>query len=219
MTASFTKHLKIVASVHIILIIGLFVSGWMKSCTKSKKDVIIPMEFLVEMPAAEQTAPVNDIPSPIKQPVKKPIKKPVKKPTKKPIKISDTVITNPLNKRPPKKLLTAEEIQKLLDKGAKPSDRTVIPDDETIHFAMVKQAFHDAWAQPSAAEAGDAVAVAEIRFAADGAVISAKLKKPSGVAVLDQSVRRSLKYVKRVSGLTPDFLKRNSVITISFRVE
>ena len=84
---------------------------------------------------------------------------------------------------------------------------------------MVKQAFHDAWAQPSAAEAGDAVAVAEIRFAADGAVISAKLKKPSGVAVLDQSVRRSLKYVKRVSGLTPDFLKRNSVITISFRVE
>ena len=84
---------------------------------------------------------------------------------------------------------------------------------------MVRQAFHDAWTQPSAVEAGDAVVEAEIRFSADGRVTSARVKKRSGIEAMDVSVAKALTYVKRVSGLTRDFLIRHDTITISFRVE
>lgn len=219
MTSSFARNLKIVTGVHIALIACLFASGWFKGCSKPKKDVVIPLEFLVEVPASVQSQPDDGMTIPAKDPVvKKPIKKPVKKPVKKPIKISDKVVSNP-NIKKPVKPLTPEEIQKLLAQGAKPSDRTVIPDDDTIHFAMVKQAFHDAWVQPSITEAGDAVVEVEIKFAGDGTVVGARLKTASGVSVMDASVEKALKYVKRVSGLTSDFLERHGTITISFRVE
>jgi len=216
MTGNFARNLKIVTAIHVALIFMLLAAGWVRSCRKPKKDVVIPLEFLVEVPASEAQLIQNDIPSPVKEPARKP---PVKKPEKKPIKISDKVVTNPINStKPVKKPLTPEEIQKLLERGAKPSDRTVIPEDEQIYKAMVKKAFMDAWAQPSLAEAGDAVAVAEIHLGAGGAVVSARILKSSGVQALDESVTRSLTYVKRVRGLSSDFIARNETLTISFRV-
>lgn len=222
MDASFTRNLKIVSGVHLALIVFLLASGWFRGCERKNKDVIIPMEFLVEVPPAEQGPQADDIPMVIKQPVKKPAENPVpvKKPVKKTVKISHKVVQNPNITQPVKKPLTPEEIQKLLERGAKPSDRTVIPPtDDGLYYALVRQAFHDAWVQPSHAEAGDAIVEAEIRFALDGSVISARIKTPSGVTVMDTSVAKALGYVKRVSGLTRDFISRHDRITIDFKVE
>ncbi len=217
----FAKNLRIVTGVHVAVIGSLFISGWVRGCQSRKKDVVIPLEFMVEMPAAEAPAVEPDVPMPVKQPIKPPVKKPpVKKPpVKKPIKISDKVVQNPLNKKPPQKTLSAEEIEKLLNKGAKPSDRTVIPEDDQIYKAMVKQAFMEAWVQPSAAEAGGGVTVVEIRLAGDGRVVSARISKTSGIEALDESVARSLRYVKKVNGLSAGFVSRHETLTISFRVD
>lgn len=218
MPASFAKNLRVVTGVHVAVISALFISGWVRGCQGKKKDVVIPLEFLVEVPSAQAAQPIeNDIPEPIKKsPVKEPVKKP---PVKKPIKISDKVISNPLNKKPPKKPLSAEEIEKLLKKGAKPSDRTVIPEDDQIYAAMLKQAFYDAWTAPSEAEVGDAVTVVEVRLAPGGRIVSARIKKGSGIGALDQSVSRALKYVRRVNGLSADFISRHEVNTLRFRVD
>lgn len=220
MSDTFARNLRIVTGVHVVLIGVLFVSSWVRSCKKARKDVVIPLEFMVQVPPAEAPTVQNDIPVPAKKPpIKKSAEKPVKKPVKKPIKISDKVITRPPNKsKPVKKPLSPEEIQKLLEQGAKPSDRTVIPEDDQIYKAMVKKAFMNAWAQPSLAEAGDAVTEVEIRLAGDGTVASARISKNSGVRALDESVAKSLRYVKRINGLSADFLSRYKVLTISFRV-
>jgi len=218
MATVFAKNLRVVTGVHVVIIAALFMSGWMSKLIKPRKDVVIPVEFLVAVPPSAPDKPVqNDFPAPVKKPADIPAKKPPQK--QKPIKISNKVVTNPnLTKTPPVKTLTPEEIQKLIDMGAKPSDRTVIPEDDQIYKGMVKKAFTDVWTEPSRAEVGDAVAEVEIRLAGDGTVVSAKLVKGSGVAALDESVVKALKFVKRVNGLSADFVSRYETLTISFRV-
>lgn len=218
MDASFSRNLKIVTGVHLALIVFLVMSGWFRGCELRKKDVIIPMEFLVEVPSSDSGAQPDDMPMLIKEPVKKPVpvKKPEKKPEKKPVKVSNKPVSKPNITKPP----TKEEIERLLLKGAKPSDRTVIPPtDDGLHYALIRQAFHDEWIHPTLEEVGDAVVEAEIRFAGDGSVISARISKSSGSAVMDASVAKALGYVKRVSGLTQDFISRHERITIDFKVE
>jgi len=222
MDASFARNLKIVTGVHLALLVFLLGSGWFRGCERKNKDIIIPMELLVEVPPSDPGQKTDDMPMLIKEPVKKPVKDPVpiKKPEKKPVKISNKVVSDPNLNKPVSKPLTPEEIERLLLKGAKPSDRTVIPPtDDGLHYALVRQAFHDAWIQPSLEEAGNAVVEVEIRFAGDGSVISARISKPSGSAVMDASVAKALSYVRRVSGLTQDFISRHDRITINFKVE
>jgi TonB family protein len=225
MTTVFARNLRLVTVAHVLLISTLFVSGWIRGCAKPRTDIVMPVEFLVAVPPSAVSEPVenNDIPMPAKKPDDKPVKKPddipVKKPEKKPIKISDKIISNPNLKTTTQPTLSAEEIRQLMLKGAKPSDRTVIPEDDQIYKGMVKQAFVNAWVEPSEAEAIGAVVEVEIRLAGDGVIVGARISKSSGVPALDESVARALKYVKRVSGLSPDFISRYSTLSISFRVE
>jgi hypothetical protein len=105
MAGNFARNLKIVTGVHVAIICALFFSGSFKSCAKPKKDVVIPLEFLVEVTQAEQAPPDDGMTIPVKKPiVKKSVKKPVKKRVKKPIKISKDVVKNPNRKNPVKTL-------------------------------------------------------------------------------------------------------------------
>lgn len=224
MAEIFARNLRVVAAVHAGIVILLVLTGLWKGCERRKKDVVIPMEFLVAVPPAaeekkaEKENTEDKIPSEV--PLKTASRKPEeKKPVKKPVKISTKPAARPSETKPAAKPLSAEEIKKLLEKGARPSDRTVIPDDDSICFGLVQQAFHDAWVQPSAAEAGNAVVEAEIRLALDGTVLSSQVVKSSGVDVMDQSVVKALRFVRKVGGLDRGFLERHGAITISFRVE
>ena len=222
MSTVFARNFRIVTVAHVLVIAALLMTGWIRGCARPRTEVVMPVEFLVAVPPSVSASVENDIPAPIKKPDDAPVKKPddipVKKPDKKPIKISDKVISNPNIKTPAQPTLSPEQIRELLLKGAKPSDHTVIPEDDQIYKGMVKKAFTDVWTEPSEAEAGGAVAVAEIRLARDGTVISARILQSSGNSAMDGSVAKALSYVKRVNGLSADFISRYEKLTISFRL-
>jgi len=115
--------------------------------------------------------------------------------------------------------MTEEEIRKLLAEGAKLSDHTSIPDEDSRCFEIVRRTLYGAWSQPGRAEAGNAQAEITLRLGPGGKILGSEIARPSGNRVLDRSVLDALNAVERISGLTAGFMERHKVITISFRVE
>jgi TonB family protein len=221
----FGHNLRIVTIVHIVIVLGLSVMSGCRWLFKPKAKQVIPIEFTVEVPgeAAPESAPVvAPEPPPPRDPVPTPRPAdppPVKKPPQREkIETSQTRIKrhSGSDRKP---TLSPEEIQRLLDDGARPSDRTRIPDADARGFARVRAAFYKVWVQPSRAEGGGVTVEAIIVLGPGGRVISGRISRPSGNAVLDNSVRRALNALKQVSGLPSGFEKRHREISIAFRVE
>ena len=115
--------------------------------------------------------------------------------------------------------LTEEEVRELLRKGARLGDHTTIPDADTQDFERVRAALYRAWVQPTAEEVGDAVTAIALRLGPDGQVQSVNLVSPSGNAVMDGSVLRAARSVRRIAGLGDDFVRRHGVIEVAFKLE
>jgi protein TonB len=219
----FGYNLRIVTIVHVVIVLALSGVSGCRWLFRRKPKKVIPIEFTVEVPGepapepapAVEPEPVPAPPPPDPAPVKKP---PVKKKPRKKIETSQKRIRRPTGSDR-KPTLSPEEIEKLLAQGARPSDRTRIPDADARGFARVRSAFYEVWVQPSRAEVGGDTVEAIIVLAEGGRVISGRLSRPSGNAVLDNSVRRALNAVKRVTGLPSGFEKRHREISIAFRVE
>jgi TonB family protein len=221
----FGHNLRIVTIVHIVIVLGLSAISGCRWLFKPKAKQVIPIEFTVEVPgeAAPEPAPiVEPAPPPPPDPVPTPRPQdppPVKKPPRR-----RKIETNQKRIRRQagsdrKPTLSPEEIERLLAQGARPSDRTRIPDADARGFARVRAAFYEVWVQPSRAEVGGVTVEAIIVLGTGGRVISGRISKPSGNAVLDNSVRRALNAVKQVSGLPSGFEKRHREISIAFRVQ
>jgi outer membrane biosynthesis protein TonB len=241
MTRRFWRTFKVVAAVHVVVVIVLVVAGGLRAFRRDE-EFVQPVEFLVEVPpslvaspeesrvpgpvAPEEIGPPSppseskpeetELPERVKEPEPKPKPKPGPKP---PIERSATPVVRRPDGKPPVAPLSEDEIRKLLDRGAKPSNRTVIPDDNNICFGLVRKAYYDAWIQPSRNEIGDASAEVLIRLGAGGTVVLQELKRPSGIAVLDSSVIAAAKQVRRIDGLTSDFISRHPTVTVLFRLE
>ncbi|MBL7076511.1 MAG: TonB family protein [Kiritimatiellae bacterium] len=220
----FGHNLRIVTVVHIIIVIGLSVMSGCRWLFRPKPKEVIPIEFTVEVAGelAQEPAPVVEpdpppAPTPAPVPAPRPPDPPPKKPPRKKIETSQKRVRRGGSDRKP--TLSAEEIQKLLDQGARPSDRTRIPDADARGFARVRAAFYEVWVQPSRAEVGGEAVETIIVLGTGGKVISGRISRPSGNAVLDNSVRRALNAVKQVTGLPSGFEKRHREISIAFRVE
>lgn len=218
----FGHNLRIVTVVHLVIVVGLSVMSGCRWLFRPKPKEVIPIEFTVEVAGqpSPQPAPVikpDPPPTPASVPVPRPPEPALKKPPRKKIETSRKRVRRGGSDRKP--TLSAEEIQKLLDQGARPSDRTRIPDADARGFARVRAAFYEVWVQPSRAEVGGETVEARIVLASGGAVISGRISRPSGNAILDNSVRRALNAVKRVTGLPSGFEKRHREISIAFRVE
>jgi len=222
----FGHSLRVVTIVHVVIVLTLSAVSGFRWLFRPEPTKAIPIEFTVEVagePAPEPTPaiepePPDPVPTP-RPPDPPPVKKtpPKKKPRKK-IETSQKRIRRPTGSdRKPS--LTPEEIERLLAQGARPSDRTRIPDADARGFARVRAAFYEVWVQPSRAEVGGETVEAIIVLGTGGRVISSRLSCPSGNAVLDNSVRRALNAVKRVTGLPSGFEKRHREISIAFRVE
>jgi len=255
MSRRFWRTFRVVAAVHVAIVIALVVAGGVRSCARTR-EFVQPVEFLVEVPPSliqhqeevpepepaapdkvEPPAPLPERepekvkipepervkePEPRPKPEPKPAAEPKPKPKPKPkpeIEKSRTPVVRHPGGKPAVAPLSEEEIRKLLEKGAKPSDRTVIPDDSSICFGLVRKAYYDAWIQPSREEIGDASAEVLIRLAGDGLVISRELRRPSGIAALDSSVLAAAGQVRRIDGLTPDFISRHPTVTVLFKLE
>ena len=221
--------LRVVTAVHVVIVLGLALISGCRMLFKPKPPLSIPIEFTVEVPAAPADAPdpVPDpvpVPPPVRdaialpQPPKPPPKVPPKKTPRRKIEPSQRRVTRHGETERQTKL-SPEEIERLLAEGARPSDRTRIPDADARGFARVRAAFYDVWVQPSRAEVGGLTAEAAIVFGTGGRVISGRLSRPSGNAVLDNSVRRALNAVRQITGLPSGFAERHREMSVAFRVE
>ena len=222
-------NLRVVTAVHVVIVLGLALISGCRMLFKPKPPLSIPIEFTVEVPAAPADAP-DPVPAPVPvpppvsdaialpQPPKTPPKAPPKTPPRRKIETSQRRVTRHGETERQTKL-SPEEIERLLAEGARPSDRTRIPDADARGFARVRAAFYDVWVQPSRAEVGGLTAEAAIVFGTGGRVISGRLSRPSGNAVLDNSVRRALNAVRQVTGLPSGFVERHKEMSVAFRVE
>ncbi len=221
----FGHSLRIVTIVHVVIVVGLSVMSGCRWLLKPKAKQLIPIEFTVEVPgepAPEPSPIVEPEPPPPRDPLPAP-RAPEPPPAKEPSRRKEIETSRKRVRRQtgsdPKPTLTPEEIERLLAQGARPSDSTRIPDADARGFARVRAAFYEVWIQPSRAEAGGVTAEAIIVLGTEGRVISGRLARPSGNAVLDNSVRRALNAVKQVSGLPSGFEERHREVSIAFRVE
>lgn len=175
-------------------------------------------------------------PDPEPEPILEPEKRKPEKPKRKPIKVSNkvVVINQPkVNTPQPKQSvkpksspqkqqsdLTPEEIKKLLDMGAKPSDQTSVPGERERCLAIVKNKLYDAWRKPSLPPTEVVrAAVLTIHLGENGYITKYKLTRSSGNRELDASVESAAKAVRRIPGLTSSFIKEYKTITIEFNLE
>jgi hypothetical protein len=219
--------LRVVTAVHVVIVLGLALMSGCRMLFRPKPLQTIPIEFTVEVPAAPAQAAAPDpapdpviVPPPVRDAVAlpQPPRTPPKKPPRRRIETSRRRVTRHAETERQTKL-SPEEIERLLAEGARPSDRTRIPDADARGFARVRAAFYDVWVQPSRAEVGGLTAEAAIVFGTGGRVISGRLSRPSGNAVLDNSVRRALNAVRQVTGLPNGFVERHREMSVAFRVE
>jgi len=226
MSRRFLYYLKLVAAAHILLVVVLVLaSGW-RRFFRPRPRVLMPIEFMVEVPAVEERAesPVSPTPEPEPEPEKETVRipevKPAPRPKKRtPINRSTKRITRTGKSTPDKKVLSEEEIRKLLERSVKAGDHNQLPDDDAVSLESIRFAFYNAWEQPSREETDRKVVRAEVSFAMDGRITGRRIVDQSGIAVMDASVMRALNAVTQVGGLTPEFLRRYPVVTIAFEVE
>jgi TonB family protein len=83
----------------------------------------------------------------------------------------------------------------------------------------VKTIYSDAWFVPEGVTDDEATATASVTIARDGTVISARILRPSGNALADQSVEIVLRRVKFAVPLPEDAKENQRSVTIKFNVK
>lgn len=90
--------------------------------------------------------------------------------------------------------------------------------DDGMYRALIDQTYRRAWKPPSYSEVGDAITLVSLYLRSDGTVIKYHLKG-SGNELLDVSVRKAMESVRRIPGLSSDYVGRNKVIPLNFQAE
>jgi outer membrane biosynthesis protein TonB len=222
MTKRFWRYFWRVAAVHgVILLLLLVVPALMRLIRKKTAPVVMPIEFLVEVPRTPPP-PVPDLPPviPKPDPIPKPKPKPKPKP-RAPIRRSTNLVTRTSNapKPKPKPTLTAKQIQDLLDEGAKPSDRTSIPGEDARCMDIIRRRLYSAWSQPTGFAGDTRVAEVALTLRSGGKVAAWNLVKSSGSSEFDATVKSAAGSIGRIDHLTDGFISRHPTVTIAFRVE
>jgi len=161
-----------------------------------------------------------------------------KKPaTKNKIEVSTKKVTRSKSPGGGKSKLTAAEVQRLLDRGAKIgkptlSDkdlRTLLNSDtrfgdgnamtqEAVYLDIIKQTMYRAWDQPTSLGIAGLVARVEFSFNSDGSISSCKMAAASGNSTMDESVMRAARAVRRINGVPPTYLLSHRRITVAFEL-
>lgn len=236
MSRQFSKTFKAVLIVHLVILLLVFSRSGIARLLEPKPELVTPVEFVVDvspdMPDVSKVLPDLHEPAPEPEPIAEPdpipepqvVPKPDPKPPvvhkhrkRKKIKISHTRITR--SNKPNHNRLSQAAINKLLAQGALAGDHTSIPDKDSRCLAIIKRTLDSVWDQPSAEAVGNSVAVLQINLASNGRVSNGKLSRRSGNAALDSSVLSIVDNVNRITGLTPDFIRRHPSVTISFTVD
>lgn len=210
----FGHSLRVVTIAHVATIAAIAIVSGCRSLFARKRPTVIPIEFMVAVPADPVVIEHAPAPKPAPpEPVPKP--KPVRK--KPVVERSERRVVRPQTSKQPE--LSEEQIRKLLMQGAKPGPVTQIPDEDARGFASVRTELYRVWGQPSRDEVGDAHAEAVISLAPGGRITARCLASPSGNPSMDASVLAALNAVAIIPGLSDRFIARHKEITIAFRVE
>ncbi len=239
---------RTVTGLHLVLLVVLMTWGVVSRWLTPEPTLTIPVEFIVDVtppmpdagiaedavpeqePAPEPAPEPEPEPDPIPELVPEPPKpEPPKpeppnpeppKPPKPSIEVSRTRVTRTVGDAARKpNPLSEVEIRRLLALGATAGDRTSIPDEDSRGLALIKTTLDKLWQKPSKAAAGDAESFLRLWIEPDGSVGKAELSRRSGNAELDASVEAVGLQVRRIHGLTSDFIQRRSPVTVSFTLQ
>ena len=194
-----------------------------------------PVKDAVQIEKSKPKPPEKPKPKPVEKPKPKP--KPVEKPKpkppeKKPFQKGKRIEAPPKPKvdfskfkrvttmESKEKPLSAAEIRKALQAGARIGTRNQIPETEMGRcVALVRNALYEAWEQPSVSEAGRQPAHLEIRLDLSGRIISYRIVQSSGNAFFDQSVLKAALNTEPIRGLSVEFLKQFERLTVEFKLQ
>ena len=204
---------------------------------KPEEVVETPVKDAVQIDKPKPKPPEKPKPKPIEKPKPKP--KPVEKPKpkpkppeKKPFQKGKRIEAPPKPKvdfskfkrvttmESKEKPLSAAEIRKALQAGARIGTRNQIPETEMGRcVGLVRNALYEAWEQPSVSEAGRQPAHLEIRLDLSGRIISYRIVQSSGNAFFDQSVLKAALNTEPIRGLSIEFLKQFERLTVEFKLQ
>jgi TonB family protein len=233
------RELKVVSAVHFSLLGAMLIVSAVHAFVRRKPaDEVVPV-FLVEVPEGEEVTVVEEdaappepemvvpqTPQPVPAVLREEKKAAEPKTQKKPVAVNKKKVVRRgmggPSKRPP--TMSEEEIRRLLNRGARPSTRTYIPDaspeffEDARCFELIRRTLYQMWSQPSAEAIGERPVEVTIELLEDGTITGWEILHRSGSTIMDGSVEQALKTVGRVAGVSREFVKRHRVVTVSFKV-
>ena len=115
---------------------------------------------------------------------------------------------------PTAKALSAAEIQRLLNAGARLGNRNQVPPSKASRcYGVIARAFREACAGLEASPTGEAP-ILKVTFGAGGTVRDVALSQSSGDRAFDAQVLAACRRVKRVDGLPDGFLRQLDYVEI-----
>jgi colicin import membrane protein len=193
--------------------------------------------------AEEPEQKEEEIPQPPKPEVKKTevpvVKKEEKKEEKKPEKPKIKVSTNLVKRTdvktekkpaPTGKKMSESEIKRLLASGITGTGGgggsfglggtgTGPATDMDLYYGYVFKILYEAWIQPSDLAGSQISSSVRIRVKKDGTILARDMIRPSGNAVMDQSVMKAVNKFNRLKPLPASFNGSSKDITIDFQLE
>ena len=123
-------------------------------------------------------------------------------------------------KAPTAKALSAAEIQRQLNAGARPGNRNQVPPNEASRCSgIIQQVFYEACTEELEVSPTGRVPILKVTFGAGGTVRGITVAESSGDRAFDAQVLTKCSQVKRVDGLSDVFLrKRNYEVEIRMDV-
>lgn len=231
MTAELFHNARIVTVAHTIVIALALCLPRVAGCVRPR-PIVMPTELVIEIPP-ELIGPPEQKPAPEppdtaaitlqekKEPPKETMKPEVKKTEKKPDKVQpkpkQEKVGQFVSAKKPKRTLTAAEIRKLMELGARPVEDASAYVNDTMYFEIIRRTMYAAWTQPKTGAAGLTTSML-FSLNEDGTITDWNMVAGSGNADMDASVAVAAKSVSRIPGLPADFVKRNKSVTVDFKL-
>ena len=115
------------------------------------------------------------------------------------------------------KPLSQADILKMLAEGAKfGASNQLAENEEQRCFSLISRRFYECWTDFNWSENLRPVQL-QVKFGAGGRITGYRIEQSSGDAKVDQSVLAAAKRAGYVAGLSADFLRKHSKITIEMK--
>jgi TonB family protein len=205
----------VVTVLHVLAVILIGVMANRGGCRPEPQEEILPVDFIMEAPAAAAVEN-NSVTAPPAPPDEPPPPEPR---IRKPIEVSRELIKRDHTPTAsPRKVPTAEEIRQAMSiRGVEPTIETTAP-AEAAYYDLIRRILYRAWHQPGALHGQGLASRVKIGLHRNGSIHSRKLIGASGNEVMDNSVMSAVNSVSRIPGLSPGFLTRHPTVTITFRL-